>query len=806
MPRWAGCVLVALACVAPARAGQEVTLPVFTFASTSAARALWSPVHGPEVEALAGAGQEVGALRFPCPFSSADERCYWDASVRMDLSTYSAFSLRIKLREPDAFSHCTVYFRSGEGWYGGSFRVREPDWQDVRLNRAGFREEGRPAGWHAVDGIRISLWKGASVDSTADIAALTARIQDIVVVRGNRTILKGSSEAESVRRYAAAAVGWLAEAGLDVGMVEDTDVERGALVRYKVAFFPHNPDITAEEAEAVRGFVSGGGKILLAYKLPDRLAPLLGLKGQRWQAEQYAGQYATIRFGPDRPASLPERVIQESWNVTVPALAGATTLGTWEDAGRRDTGLPAVTWHRNGVFFGHVLTGADAGSKRQMLLALIGALCPDLTGEMGRQVIASAGQMLQFRTEEETVSFIRERARQSGRLGAAQRHLEAAALRRAQAEEALQAGRFGDVLEEARQARDSLRAAFCSAFASREPEFRGVWVHSAFGVKGLTWDEAIGHLAAHGFNAVVPNMLWAGRAYYPSKVLPVMPEVEAQGDQIEFCLDACRRHGVAMHVWKVNWNLSGAPPEFVERMREEGRLQVDREGSPVRWLCPSDPRNFELERDSMLEVVREYPVDGVHFDYIRYPNANSCYCTGCRRRFEEATGTSVANWPQGVLHGERRGEYLEWRCEQITRLVEAVSREARRIRPGVQVSAAVFSRYPDCRERVGQDWVSWVERGYLDFICPMDYTADDLGFAELVSGQVGLVKGKVPLYPGIGASAPGLGPERVVWQVELARDAGAPGFMVFQYDRAFAHEHLPALATGATRRTENDTP
>ena len=41
-----------------------------------------------------------------------------------------------------------------------------------------------------------------------------------------------------------------------------------------------------------------------------------------------------------------------------------------------------------------------------------------------------------------------------------------------------------------------------------------------------------------------------------------------------------------------------------------------------------------LERDAMLEVATNYDVDGIHFDYIRYPASDHCYCDGCRTRFE----------------------------------------------------------------------------------------------------------------------------------------------------------------------------
>ena len=36
------------------------------------------------------------------------------------------------------------------------------------------------------------------------------------------------------------------------------------------------------------------------------------------------------------------------------------------------------------------------------------------------------------------------------------------------------------------------------------------------------------------------------------------------------------------------------------------------------WLCPSQEVNRKLELDTMLEMVKKYDVDGVHFDYMRY--------------------------------------------------------------------------------------------------------------------------------------------------------------------------------------------
>ncbi|MGQ9610385.1 MAG: glycoside hydrolase family 10 protein, partial [bacterium] len=297
-------------------------------------------------------------------------------------------------------------------------------------------------------------------------------------------------------------------------------------------------------------------------------------------------------------------------------------------------------------------------------------------------------------------------------------------------------------------------------------------------------------------NAIVPNMLWAGLAFYPSDIIPVAIEVQEKGDQIDQCLSACKKYGVQIHIWKVNWNLSTAPEEFVEKMRKEGKLQCDKNGNEIRWLCPSHEDNYQIELESMLEIVKKYKVDGIHFDYIRYPHGDSCYCNICKEKFEEWIGEKVEHWPQEVIDGKYKEKYIQYRCDQITRLVKAVNEKAKEINPDIKISAAVFSDYPRCRESVGQDWELWVKSGYLDFVCPMNYTADNNHFSNIVSNQIKIVKNQIPLYPGIGASAPGLTPDQVAIQAFIARNLGANGFIIFNYDLTVANDVLPALLKG----------
>ena len=280
----------------------------------------------------------------------------------------------------------------------------------------------------------------------------------------------------------------------------------------------------------------------------------------------------------------------------------------------------------------------------------------------------------------------------------------------------------------------------------------------------------------------------------------MLPEAKAKGDQLAECLTAAKKHGLAVHVWRVNWRLNWrAQKEYRKKLEDAGRLQRDTKGETLPWLCPSSEENRNLERDAMLEIVRNYAVDGVHFDYIRYPGQDGCYCGRCRATFEKRIGAKVARWPWDVRDGGPHHQaYLQFRRENITAVVAAVAEGARKIRPGVKVSAAVFWNWTTARGHVGQDWKLWVEKGYLDFACPMQYTPDSVVFADMTAKTRKWTAGKCPLMPGIGATL-GQRPEVTLRQVQLARQAGADGFVLFNYQTHLAGKYLPLLRLGATR-------
>ncbi|MFH1969935.1 MAG: family 10 glycosylhydrolase, partial [Verrucomicrobiota bacterium] len=236
----------------------------------------------------------------------------------------------------------------------------------------------------------------------------------------------------------------------------------------------------------------------------------------------------------------------------------------------------------------------------------------------------------------------------------------------------------------------------------------------------------------------------------------------------------------------------------------------------LEWLCPSHPDNVALELKAINEVLNRYPVDGIHLDYVRYPNANACFCSGCRRRFGQRLGEKIPDWPKSAQSGNLSGKYNAWRSEQITAFVRAVQTIARksgvptstalrhsasRRRERVGISAAVYPEYPSCINSIGQDWGRWLKEDLVDFVCPMDYTVNNGAFKNLVRRQLALANASGRVFPGLGVTAmeSQLTPDQVIEQIRQTREAGAGGFVLFDLNRTLEHDILPALRMGLTR-------
>ena len=326
-----------------------------------------------------------------------------------------------------------------------------------------------------------------------------------------------------------------------------------------------------------------------------------------------------------------------------------------------------------------------------------------------------------------------------------------------------------------------------------EKEVRGVWLH----VRPDRHPEVVmPELKRLGINMAVLRIAGGTAAFYASKVQPdVQDPLAPDGDWLAEAVRHAHANGIEIHPYVNNCVVEGRTSrETLARLRAAGRLQEGPDGKPIDWFCPSQEVNFDAMERPMVEIVSEYDVDGIQYDFIRYPNALGCFCDKCRQRFERETGKPVDSWPKDCIDGPRHAEWVEYRCGRISTLVQRISTRIREVNPKVKISAAVFRDWPDCRENNGQDWVRWCREGWLDFVCPMNYTLDPRLFAQRAAIHREAVPRGFPIVQGIGIAS-GAGQmettEELAVQIMLARQAGAAGFVGFAYQP----KHTSALFT-----------
>ncbi len=312
-----------------------------------------------------------------------------------------------------------------------------------------------------------------------------------------------------------------------------------------------------------------------------------------------------------------------------------------------------------------------------------------------------------------------------------------------------------------------------------------------------------------------------GYAFYrKSKLLPIYPAVKEQEgfDPLEYLLSLTKPRGIQVHAWMnamAWWTLDRPPKDpkhlyythpdwFVvdddgRSMHEYSRADQRAVGTEARFLDPRNPGVQEFLRDMYAEVAANYDVDGVHFDFIRYPGPKFGYAKWEREEHIRkygidplliSDGAKVWSPKWNTMRSKDLYErwmhlhYMRWNYERkaaITKIIKMVHDTVKKINPNLIVSAAVFPNPASTAYARAQDWATWLEKGYLDWACPMAYTPYTSRFERYTRYAIeNRPKGK-KVFMGIGIWFNGVenyGPD----QVEVAEKYGADGVVLFSYN------------------------
>ena len=287
------------------------------------------------------------------------------------------------------------------------------------------------------------------------------------------------------------------------------------------------------------------------------------------------------------------------------------------------------------------------------------------------------------------------------------------------------------------------------------PEIRALWVDAFHaGIRSANEaDELVAAASRANLNTLFVQVRRRGDALYTMGIEPPLddPAYDPAFDALGYIVGAGHRAGIQVHAW-----VNAMPAWRDELPPRDGRHLFNRHGPsapgdenwftaspggghkfPVGYfLDPGHPGAAAYLADIYVDIVRHYAVDGIHFDYVRYPETDERLTRGAGvgynrvslERFRRATGRSDTPEP-----GDE--QWMTWRRAQVTHLVRRVAIESKRINPRIKISAALIpwgqpptteKDFVDAApmQRIFQDWHQWLREGLLDLGVPMNYARE----------------------------------------------------------------------------------
>ncbi len=603
---------------------------------------------------------------------------------------------------------------------------------------------------------------------------------------------------ENERAFAQALAGhvqrWYQEAGIEAELLPDTMLNARQVYRLMILVDCYTPP--PEVMRQIKARMAGKTKLAVCYSGSEALAKLFGLKPGKYQRND-EGRWSAMSLQGNRPKGAPLKILQTSTNIFTmsPTVKTTVPMAHWCDRTGKAT---EVAWWKSAeghYWMTHILTGdGDEAAKQRFLLALAAECVPGIWQSAANHLYMRVTKPL---TDDSLNSRIRLLPQESLRRQQQDRVLELVRQQQASAKNLLHTDTVS-TYQAVCDLRDLVARAYGMTYWARPGEVRGVWEHSGLGLYPGDWPKTAKVLADHHITDLYVNVAGAAFSLYPSKVLPQ----KGTDDQLAAAIVACHKYGIRVHAWVLCFSGERAAPGAIKAMREKGWMLQDAQGKDLTWIDPTHPKVRDHLRATVEEIATHYDVDGIHLDFIRYPGLMQTIGPKVRARFEAACGKTV-NWPNCVTDadGKKRAEFFKWRAARITDAVQGVRVWMKKHKPRLQLTAAVYGKYPACVDSVGQDWIAWLRMGLIDQALPMNYTEDLASLADWLGTQTAdpRLARKVICGIGVTATESRLSPIGVLRQIELARKAKCGGFVLFDLDETLRKTVLPVLSEGVSK-------
>jgi uncharacterized lipoprotein YddW (UPF0748 family) len=342
-------------------------------------------------------------------------------------------------------------------------------------------------------------------------------------------------------------------------------------------------------------------------------------------------------------------------------------------------------------------------------------------------------------------------------------------------------------------------------------ETRAVWVVRHAMTSPGRVDQIIQIADETNLNTLLVQVRGRGDAYYKSEFVPrgeAMGGAPASFDPLDQIIKRAHAAGMEVHAW-INvylvWS-AGAPPtsplhvvnahpDWIAVRSDGTRLvemvpaEFQEEKIEGMYLSPGNPDVKRHLREVVREIATQYPVDGIHLDYVRFPEPNVGYDAATRTAFMREYGVDPLQIQRpdsmtlAVIGADRipdlRLKWIQWRRDQVTDLVRMLRQDLNLLGRPVKLTAAVIAVQNAGLNRYLQDWPAWLREGIIDAAVPMAYSPS----TPVVTRQLGKAM-SIPTDRQVwaGIAVYNEGAREAAEKIRRARTMGMDGIALFSYD------------------------
>ncbi len=276
-----------------------------------------------------------------------------------------------------------------------------------------------------------------------------------------------------------------------------------------------------------------------------------------------------------------------------------------------------------------------------------------------------------------------------------------------------------------------------------EREFRAAWVAT---VANINWPsepglpveqqkqealDILNSLQANNFNAVIFQVRPQADALYESDIEPWSYYLTAeQGkapvpfyDPLSFWIDEAHKRGLELHAWLNPYrahHIKGdkISDQSVVNLRPELVVEL---AMGYRWLIPTKQETIDYSLKVVMDIVKRYEIDGIHFDDYFYPYPS--YNEG--KDFPDAEDYQHYQLEGGDL------SVADWRRDHVNQFIklvyDGIKSEKKHVKFGLSPFGIWKPGNPSTIEGMNQfdklyaDAKLWLNEGWIDYFVPQLY-------------------------------------------------------------------------------------